>query len=363
VSGTKRRLDPGLARQLLAHPERFQFFQAMRVLERLYRRQPGWKKGGLAGWVRFRNSLSLAFPASELDADADVRTRQGERVRQAEDMDRVVAEGELGLVELTPHFMGLLGVTGALPLHYTELLHEREVFRRDRGARAFLDMFTTRAVTLHYEAWKKHRLALQYELDRRERFMPLLMSLAGLGPASTRDALVDGHGDVFDQSVAYYAGAIRQRPVSATMLARVLSDHFRVPFRIEQFVGAWYPLPPAQATRLGQAQARLGVSTLAGGRVFQRDLRLRLSIGPLHRRAFDDFLPGASGARALRKWLELLGDAGLEYEIRLCLRPQDVPGMRMSAEAGPRLGWDSYLGSRPQTRARDDTRYHIQFLH
>lgn len=222
--------------------------------------------------------------------------------------------------------MGLLGTSGALPLHYTETLQIRELYDRDRTARAFLDIFSTRAVSLHYAAWKKHRLALQYEIDRRERFLPLIMSLFGMGMNELRDRLVDGHGDVFDQAFAYYAGAVRQRPVSAALMQRVLADYFQVPLALEQFVGAWYRVPAGQSTRLGQANATLGASALAGDRVWQRDLRMRLSIGPLRREQFDDFLPGGSAEQALAKWLSLLTGGTLEYEVRLVLRQEDVRG-------------------------------------
>ena len=363
MPATKRRIDPGLAQQLFEEPHRFQFFQAMRILERLFRRQDGRQPDAIALSVRFRNSLSLAFPATELDAEATVASRDGEALQNPAALIQAIDDGALGQVQLTANFMGLLGVAGALPLHYTETLGERELYGRDRAARAFLDMFSTRAVALHYAAWKKHRLALQYELDRRERFMPLVMSLAGLGSPASHDALVDGRGDVFDQAVAYYAGAIRQRPVSAAVLRRVLSDYFRVRVQVEQFVGAWYRVPPEQRTRLGMANAQLGRSALAGERIWQRDLRLRLRIGPLARQAFDDFLPGSAAAQALAKWLGLLTGAGLEYEVRLALNPADVPAMRMTAATGPRLGWDSYLCSRPQRHPREDTTYHLRTIH
>src|SRR5690606_11016783 len=101
---------------------------------------------------------------------------------------------------------------GVLPLHYTETLAARETYQRDHAPRAFLDIFSNRAVALHYAAWKKHRLAIQYELDGDEKFLPLVLALSGLGMASLRGRLQDGEGDVFDQSIAHHAGSIRQRP-------------------------------------------------------------------------------------------------------------------------------------------------------
>jgi type VI secretion system protein ImpH len=275
---------------------------------------------------------------------------------------QAIEQGALGEIHLTPAFMGLLGTAGALPLHYTELLGERETYQRDRTARAFLDIFTTRAVTLHYAAWKKYRLPQQYELDQRERFLPLVLSLAGLGLPGLRERMADGQGDVFDQAVAHYAGAIRQKPVSAQMVRQILSDYFGVPVALEQFVGAWYRVPEAQQTQLGLAHAQLGRGALAGERVWQRDLRLRLSIGPLARNDFDAFLPGGSAALALAKWLTLLTGAALEYDVRLVLRAEDVHGVCLKGEHGARLGWDSYLCTQPTLSARADTGYNIHAL-
>ena len=362
MSGAKRRIDPGVAQQLLSQPHRFQFFQAIRLLEGVYLRQ-GVKAGqAVPTRVRFRNSLSLAFPATELDARSDVYSQEGDRLESEAALGHALETEGLGEVHLTPQFMGLLGVTGALPLHYTETLQERELYQRDRTARAFLDIFSNRAVALHYAAWKKHRLALQYELDRRERFLPLVLSLLGLGMPGLRERMLDGHGDVFDQAVAYYAGAVRQRPVSALLLQRVLADYFEVPFALEQFVGAWYRVPGEQATRLGQANAALGSTALAGDRVWQRDLRMRLSIGPLRRERFDEFLPGGEAAEALAKWLTLLTGGSLEYEIRLILRAEDVRGAAIGEGHGARLGWDSYLCTRQAQAPRDDTTYGIHTL-
>ncbi len=362
MPSAQRRIDPGVAQQLLAEPHRFQFFQAVRLLEQVFHRQ-GVKPGQAVPMrLRFRNSLALGFPASELAAEGRVVALDGEAVEGAEAIGQALQEERIGEVHLTPHFMGLLGTSGALPLHYTETLQLRELYERDRAARAFLDIFSTRAVSLHYAAWKKHRLALQYELDRRERFMPLVLSLLGLGQSELRDRMHDGFGDVFDQAVAYYGGALRQRPASAAAMQQVLADYFQVPLTLEQFVGSWYRVPPGQATRLGQANAVLGASALAGDRVWQRDLRLRLRIGPLPRARFDAFLPGRPAAAALGKWLSLMTGGTLEYEVRLVLQADEVTGSGLGAGHGARLGWDSYMTTRAQTQDRDDTRYGIHTL-
>ncbi|MDR7192651.1 type VI secretion system baseplate subunit TssG [Luteimonas terrae] len=360
----KRRIDPGIAQQLLAEPHRFEFFQALRVLEHVFLGQ-GAKGGDLVPrFLRFQNSTSLAFPSAELESARAISTT-GEPLELPGAIDHAAATESIGEVHLTPAFMGLLGTAGALPLHYTETIAGREIYKRDRAARAFLDIFTTRAVALHYGAWKKYRLAMQYELDRKEHFLPLALSLGGLGMQGLRDRMVDGHGDIFDQAVAYYAGAIRQRPASAVVVRQILSEYFGVPVQVEQFAGAWYYVPEAQRSRLGMKNAGLGTTALAGERVWQRDLRLRLQVGPLDRAAFDDFLPGGSAAASLAKWLTLLTGSVLEYEVSLLIRAEDVrpAGFSSGVGEGVRLGWDSHLCTRPSPVPRADTRYHLHALH
>lgn len=357
----QRRLDPGIAQQLLSAPQRFGFFQAMRVLERLFARQGVPPGEVVARRIRFRNSVALGFAPAEIEA-AVAHSTDGTVLDRDAAVEHAVTMEELGEVHLTPAFMGLLGSHGALPLHYTETLNERETYGRDRAARAFLDIFSNRAVALHYAAWKRYRLGFQYELDRDERFLPLVLSLSGLGMESLRGRMHGGDGAVFDQAVAHHAGLIRQRPVSARTLQQVLGGYFRVPLRVEQFVGAWYPVPAEQRTRLGMGNATLGSTALAGDRVWQRDLRLRLWIGPLERAAFDDFLPGGQGAAALAKWLALLTGSTLEYEVRLVLRAEHVRGVALAPNAGARLGFDSYLCSLPATAPRSDTCYLLNTL-
>ena len=94
----------------------------------------------------------------------------------------------------------MLGGQGALPLHYTEQIIAREQIKRDRAAREFFDMFSNRATALFYAAWKKYRLPFHYELDRDERYLPLLLALAGVADDDTRNSLQSGDGALFDES-------------------------------------------------------------------------------------------------------------------------------------------------------------------
>jgi type VI secretion system protein ImpH len=351
MSSTQRRDSTGLIDQLLEDPHRFQFFQAVRLLENWLLPEPGARAELLPQQLRFRNSLALSFPASEIESLQVLRGPAGE------DGQRPVQR-----IDITPAFMGLLGVSGVLPFVYTEQIAQRELYQKDLAARHFLDIFSSRAVALFYAAWKKSRLHLQYETDRKNSFAPMVLALAGLGQATLHDRLRPEKGGVADESLAYFAGALQQRALSAQQLQQLLSRYLKVPVRIEQFCGRWYRLPAGARTSLGLGNGVLGRNALSGERVWQRDLRVKVTLGPLGHRTFQRFLPGAMGATALREMLTLLSGVSLEYEINLALRADAIESSSLDSDRSPfvgRLGWDTYVQTRPQQGDRCDVRYDI----
>lgn len=347
----QRRQTTGVIEQLLREPQQFGFFQAVRLLERWLATPEGLDK------LNFRNSISLGFPVSEIESLLVHRRAGGQAAEHAADPQ------DIERIDLTPAFMGLLGVTGTLPLHYTESLAQRELYQKDHAARAFMDVFSHRAVMLFYQAWKKHRLHIQYEGDRRQRFMPMALALAGIGQKSLRGRLDTERTGVADEALAFYAGTLQQRTLSAHQLQQVLQGYLDVPVALEQFVGRWYTLPEAGRHYLGRpGRGGLGQSAMLGERVWQRDLRMRIVLGPLDHVRFRRFLPGAPGALALRELLTLLNGVSLEFEVNLRLRQDDVQGSALDSKRSvtdARLGWDTFLQTRPANEDRADVRYDI----
>ncbi len=353
----QRRDSTGLIDQLFEDPHRFEFFQAVRLLERTLNAQHGPSADLLPSQLRFRNSSSLSFPSSEIES-LKVRWKEVD----AEDGAAEGGPREIDSIDITPAFMGLLGVAGALPYVYTEQVAQRELYQKDFAARSFLDLFSHRVLALFYKAWKKSRLHLQYETDRRNRFAPMVLALSGIGQASLNDRLKPKAGGVDDEGLAFFAGALQQRTLSAQQLQQMLSRYLKVAVRIEQFCGRWYTLPPEARTVLGMSGGQLGRNALSGERVWQRDLRVRVVLGPLDHRMFQRFLPGAPGATALRELLTLLSGVSLEYEISIVLRADAVKSSSLGSDRSPlagRLGWDTYLQTRASSTDRSDVRYDI----
>jgi type VI secretion system protein ImpH len=317
---------------LLAQPHRLEEFVALRLLLRWLGRQGIGPEQALGSVIRFRNSVGLGFPPSEIEA-----------------IDPVTAG--MPTVAVTPAMMGLLGMMGALPLHYTERFAAWEVTHRDSGPRAFLDLFSSRQVALFYRAWCKYRVREPLAAGS-DRFRPLLLALAGVAPGRQ----CAGNDDPV--ALARFAAPLRSRVVSADLIARVLGHYFGVAVRVEQFTGRWDVLVPGQRTKLAHGNCELGAGATAGARLLRPELGVRIRLGPLSAAEFAHFLPGRDGSRALAALLARFAIDVPYRELQVVLRREAIHGVRLGGVT--RLGLDGFLCTQSASRDRDDMCYLLE---
>lgn len=344
--------DVSVLARLLAAPQAFEFVQAVTILLRWLEEQGVPPAQAWRAHLRFSNSLRLGFPAGEIE---DLR---------ALEMDAAPAPQFL----LTPSFMGLLGVHGALPLHDTERIQQWQSAHGDEAPRAFLDILSGRMLAMYYAAWRKHRV--EHDMARGlDRFMPRLLALAGAAgsgmpiDAATQEASAapsQAAAGVPAASLAYFAGLLHQRPRSAAVLRSLLAGYFGVPIALQETVGHWSRLAAHEQSALGAAC--LGENTLLGARSWRPDLRVRLRIGPLDRSRFSRFLPSGDMAAALHQLLAQFAVPGIEFEVQLILRAADVGASRLGGAdtPPPRLGRDSFVLTAPASADRADMRYLVR---
>jgi type VI secretion system protein ImpH len=141
-------------------------------------------------------------------------------------------------------------------------------------------------------------------------------------------------------------------------LAKVLWQYFGVVARVEPHVGHWLSIDPVDRSRLGFARNRsersehsenaapqLGQSTNAGSRVWDRQYRFRLHLGPLDMAQYLAFLPSGSAWPALQAWVRLLAGRELQWDLQLTLTGSARPEARLGRNV--RLGVLGWLGTRP----------------
>lgn len=346
-----------IAAQLFARPFEFHFFQAMRLLEKLFpeRRTVGYPVPPNEEIVRLRAHASLAFPPSQID---DLVFQDGQPV-------------------MTVTFLGLTGPSGVMPRHYTEQLMRlhREVKGAERTAlRDWFDLFNHRLISLFHRAWQKYRFWTFHERgehlkDDIDLFTFGLMGLVGRATPGQRGRTRVSFWDVrrptpetplaqlHDLTFLYYSGLFSRRVRTSSALEAIVRDYFGQQTKVLQFQGQWLQLTPDNQSRLGGSFAnnQLGMDTVAGERVWDVQGKFRVRIGPLTRRDFYSFLPDRTPSPQRKAFFLLLHlvrsyvGPELTFDVQVVLKASDVPecSLENDAEPGPRLGWNTWLVSQP----------------
>ncbi|MCB5197547.1 type VI secretion system baseplate subunit TssG [Deefgea salmonis] len=324
MASSSRRSPRHLENEIHADPSPYRFFQAVRILS-LSAKQRREKRSLLPEKLRFRTLANLAFPASEITRYRSVETQEG------------------ALNELEVAFMGLTGPSGVLPTSYTELLIERQQQFRDPTLHAFLDIFSHRSIALFYGAWKKYRFWLQVENGEQDGFSRNLLDLSGMGLGALRAQM--GQGSLQNESLfIYFAGLLSQKPISSQALTTLIEGFFGFRAELVQFAGQWMNLPLHEQTQLGGAFCQLGISAFAGDRVWDRQTKVNLRLGPLSMAQFNALQPDGDGAQALRALLQFCLGQALACDVTLILDQRDVPAMTLSAVQPIRLGASCWMG-------------------
>jgi type VI secretion system protein ImpH len=310
-------------------PYRYDFYQTLRRLECLYGHKPRW--GGalrpIDEPVRLGQEPDLAFAPTPL---ATFEAGQNGRPPR-----------------LQVRLFGLLGPNGPLPIHLTEYARDRLRSAGDPTLSRFLDLFHHRFLALFYRAWAQSQPHVNRDRPKEDRFAAYVAAFFGVSPEAFRD-----RDHVPDLAKLFHVGTLVRHVRNAEGLGALLENYFRVPVRIQEFVGHWLPLSERERTCLGREGATLGSGAVIGRRVWDRQCKFRIRLGPLTLAQYESFLPGGRLLEQLRDWIRLYLCLELDWDVRLLLKKHEVPTL----QPGRRrlLGWTTWLGRRPFDIDADD---------
>ncbi|MFC3550074.1 type VI secretion system baseplate subunit TssG [Lysobacter cavernae] len=308
---------------LRERPGAFEFFAALRALERAHPQRPrlGHSTRPVDDPVRLRHAPSLAFAPRSIDR----------YVPAAGD-----APGQLyGL------FLGLFGPNAPLPLHLSEYAIERRNNAKDSTLTAFADIFHHRLLSLFYRAWADAQPTVHADRPDQDRFRGYLDALVGMASPHLR-----GRDALPDDARRYFSGRLLPVARNAEGLRGIVEQLFAVPVQVVEFVAEWMRLPDDAHLRLGESPevAELGCTSVLGADARGAQQRLRLRLGPLGREAFVRFLPGGDALRQLTAAVRsYIGDA-VGWDLQLLLKSDEVPTTTLAHDG--RLGLDTWLGQR-----------------
>lgn len=318
-------------RALEQEPSRHDFYQTLRRIECLFPDKPR-----LGEALRPADEpLRLAQDPSMSFAPAPIAAFQSEAA---------------GLPpRLVQCIFGLLGPNGALPLHLTEYARERLLHHGDATLSRFFDLFHHRLLELFYRAWAQAQPTVNLDRPSQDRFSFYVGALIGIGTRNLR-----GRDAAGDFPKLFHAGLLARAVRNVDGLQALLAGYFRLPVCVEQFVGHWMKLSEPDRTRLGGGGpgAQLGIGVVLGARVWDRQHKFRLRLGPLGLSQYEAFLPGGTALPRLVALVRQYLCFELDWDARLVLKHADVPRLRLGR--GGRLGWTAWLGRPRWERDADD---------
>lgn len=350
MATARRRQSLTVVQQLLEQPHDFEFFQAVRLLERTAALDVGTEKfacdpvAQLAPpnreVVHFKSNPSLAFSA------ADIKTIVARDTHKGDDSS---APDKQWLMDVT--FMGLTGSQGVMP-HYLSEVVLKEMRQKNNSLRDYLDIFNHRSISMYYQAWHKYQLPVNYERNRQrgsrqtDLFSQALTALAGLGLNELNYRL-----PIPDTAMAGMAGLQSRNICTADSLRRMISHYFELDTQIEQFQGQWQELPEDILCRLPGPESpsginnRLGGNAILGTSCFHAQSKFTVVIAPLPYDKFMSIAPGTQKLEALKSFIHFTAGIELDFDISVTLAQDVVPPVQLVDDEHyqPLLGWNTHM--------------------
>jgi len=363
MAGQNGRSTGSVVDEIRSHSWKFDFFQAVRVLQlqALKRIEAGESKGCMPvggdnaperEHLRFYSHLSFSYPPAAItDMSVDER----------EQFD-----------QMTTSFMSLVGANGVLPRHYTQQLLDQER-NNDPATRQFYDLFHHRMVSLFYRAWEKTRFPFAWERSirdpkttREDLFTQSLYCLIGLGndalrETSDRSSVSRNRLSFSDQTMLFFSGMFSHRPRTAISLQRMVATLFGVDCEVSQYQGQWLKIDASDQTRMSSpmhlngVNNALGVDAMIGDRVWNIESKIRITLGPLRYKNFVRFTPGEPDFVRITQFVRAYIGPELDFDVQPILAAKDVPQSQLlGGDDAAQLGWTTWVFNSPRREDAKD---------
>jgi type VI secretion system protein ImpH len=326
MAGPDGEADPGLIRQLPAEAGRIPFMQLVYLLRRIDPDAvaPGGVGPSAGENLRFRASASMAFAPTDVES-VEEWTEQPDPW-----------EPPRTRVRVTVNFLGLYGPASPMPNHVTEDILQNGA--DGEQVRDFLDLFHHRLISFVYRAWERVRPHLLFNPDGSDAFTRRGLSFVGLGTTGAAEKL-----PMAPVPLLRAAGLFSDQRRSAAGLTGLLRDRLAgVGVEVESCVETRVALPQDAQALLGRS-GRLGEDARLGETVADLTGTFRVSLGPLTPERFRGLLPDREELARLVALIRFYAPDALGFSLRLLLRGNEAPPLRLSPEADLPLGRMSWL--------------------
>lgn len=296
---------------LLERPDRYSFFQAVRLLQRLSTAKNQPRNG-----LRIRPDLSFDYPGSEVV-----------EIKSNPDQQRY---------EVLTSFLGLYGSSSPLPAYYSDDLVDSEL-EGDESVKNLFDILHQRIYALYFQALKKYRLLYRTE-EQSGTELNFLYSLLGISPREISRGIPN------PQRFLRYIDIFSREPRSALGLQTVLEDALEgLPVDIQQCVPRKVNIPQDQRFKVGSWGNLLGSNVVLGKEMVDYSGKIAISIGPLTGDQFHDLLNNTKKWMMLTFLIQAYLTIPLECDLKLVLADNEVKHPRLGVPNWSSLGKDVWL--------------------
>ncbi|MBS0271590.1 MAG: type VI secretion system baseplate subunit TssG [Proteobacteria bacterium] len=333
-----RQSIPTVEDVLLNEPYRFEFHQAIKLLEYL-------------------NPKAMPFGETVNNQDEVVTVKSrvylesiSSDIYSLENLSLEPTSSQYAPPILNINFMGIAGIQGPLPFPYTEMIIQR-IRNEDSSLKEFLDIFNHRLASILHRTRKQYLISLNTLTPEKTDIAEGLKAFLGVDQPSLENRL-----HVPDRSLLDYAGIYWTRPHSARGLESILKSYFNIPTHVEKCVGKWRPISKNQQTHIGRKGQwqKLGNGAALGTRAWDQQNHFCLHLGPLTQEQLDTFLPMGRGYKRLIDLTRLYVGALIDFSIKYIT--EHPPASHLKEKSY--LGWRSWLGSR--LKSGDDVMVEVE---
>lgn len=308
--------------ELVQDPKRFDFVQAMRLLELIGSVS---KRSSAIGIIRKSDEHSKKIKARFVN---DYRLRfPVAAITKASSIDDYT-------MQFTVSGFGYVGAIGVLPYSYSYLINLSES-NKNHGLKAFLDIFEHRSVELFYRASSKYRITISYDRGRfgdTDRFKKTLEGLIGFRFTNIQNRL-----SIPDENLLFYSGYLSSNQKTIFALENILSSELGLEVQVIPFSGRWIKLDIHDQTSISSDDEsdnynRLGIDAVLGERVWSVQNCFRIFVGPITQERIYSLLPGGSDDIKIRDIVETYCGKEYEYEVQLLIEAKSVPASQLVSE-------------------------------
>ena len=331
MEDAKRNETYFIDQSLLERSYEFSFFQTIRLIECAHPEKPLLGRGVRPSDdpIRLDQEVSLSFPPSTI---THYQYRKG-----------------YAAPHLSTVFFGLFGSNGALPTHLTEYAFQRLHHHNDPTFIRFVNIFQHRMLSLFYRAWANAQPTVNFDRPDEDRFKLYLGSFLGIAEKSNQK-----RDDITDLLKLHYAGHFSCQTKHAEGLASIIQGYFGLSVEIEEFVGEWLDIPNDSICRLGESEytGLLGSTVILGNRMWSRQNKFRIKLGPMGVELYKLMLPGGDSLKRLIALVKNYVGIDLGWDVQLVLKKDEVPKVKLDNSS--QLGWTTWLGQRKSQLDADD---------